>query len=574
MDIRAMMDVFVEHYAADYTPEVKMIFTRDKSPRGKHHAMCRNGLFAETVLCHGYEKYYDMALGIVDKLCDLQDVRPGSKTFGLWSTVIETPLDEMFFHDYNRADFVGRFLQEIYEASTCPLPDALKAKMRTAIRNAALCSIGRNPGLDYTNIIALSCFTITHAGELLEDPEIFAIGKERLTRFLAYTRHTTSFSEYNSSCYVLTMMDGLYRMIHRFRDPECVEMGKELSFHAWKMLAEHYNCHLQQITPPQCRAYENLDDGIRAWYIHEGTAGRFGKPIAEEEFPRFRAYNDEYLLTQLLAPLPCPEEAIPFFTLGERFLAHTYYKPNNLRKPNEDLTIIREADSPELTAYSWQTEKISMGAFQFCDTWEQRLNCMVIWDKDHPKYFRIRGMEGNHDFCSGVVHAQQTYGRILGQVGLVSDRGTRHYIQDPRKDGVYETDAIYFCFELGGDCQDLTIAQSGKDFIICDGDITIRLHIAKWVWDGKDAPVYLSADGKTVILEGYRGETVLFDTNKLGPTYGVFTMTVEYPGHEADACELTVAAENGKVSSLWGDLQVTSHTSTVPYRTALGLENK
>ena len=241
MDIRAMMDVFVEHYAADYTPEVKMIFTRDKSPRGKHHAMCRNGLFAETVLCHGYEKYYDMALGIVDKLCDLQDVRPGSKTFGLWSTVIETPLDEMFFHDYNRADFVGRFLQEIYEASTCPLPDALKAKMRTAIRNAALCSIGRNPGLDYTNIIALSCFTITHAGELLEDPEIFAIGKERLTRFLAYTRHTTSFSEYNSSCYVLTMMDGLYRMIHRFRDPECVEMGKELSFHAWKMLAEHYN---------------------------------------------------------------------------------------------------------------------------------------------------------------------------------------------------------------------------------------------------------------------------------------------------------------------------------------------
>ena len=44
MDIRAMMDVFVEDYAADYTPEVKMIFTRDKSPRGKHHAMCRNGL--------------------------------------------------------------------------------------------------------------------------------------------------------------------------------------------------------------------------------------------------------------------------------------------------------------------------------------------------------------------------------------------------------------------------------------------------------------------------------------------------------------------------------------------------
>lgn len=49
----------------------------------------------------------------------------------------------------------------------------------------------------------------------------------------------------------------------------------------------------------------------------------------------------------------------------------------------------------------------------------------------------------------------------------------------------------------------------------------------------KDAPVYLSQDGRSVILVGYRGETTLLDTTKLGPTYGVFTLTVEYPGHEA-----------------------------------------
>lgn len=572
MEIREMMDIFVREYAQDFSPEVGMLFTRDGSPRGKHHAMCRNGLFAETVLCHGYEAYYDMALGIVEKLCDLQDVRPGSKTFGLWSTVIETPLDQMFFHDYNRADFVGRFLQEIYESSRCPLPEGLREKMRTAIRNAAICSMGRNPGLDYTNIIALSCFTVTHAGELLNDPQIFAVGKERLTRFLEYTRYTTSFSEYNSSCYVLTMMDGLYRMVHRFRDPECVAMGKELSFHAWKMLAEHYNNSLQQLTPPQCRSYENLDDGVRAWYIYEGTGGRFGKPVTQETFSRIRVENDEYLLTQLLAPLACPEEVLPIFAQTERFLAHTYYKPNNIRKPDEDLTIIREPDSPALTAYSWQTEKLSMGAFRFCDTWEQRLNCMVIWDREHTKYFRIRGMEGNHDFCSGVVHAQQDHGRILGQVGLVSDRGTRHYIQDPRKDGVYETNALYFCFELGGDCAGLTIAQQGKEFTIRDGDIRIRLQIAAWVWDGKEAPVYLSEDGKTVILEGYRGEKTMLDTKKLGATYGVFTLSAEYPGREVPVLPLTFTEEKNTVTSRWGDLQVGSPTATVPYRIALGLD--
>ena len=572
MNIKTMMDRYVEAYAADYSPEVKMLFTREKSPRGKHHAMCRNGLFAEAVLCHGYEKYYDMALGIVEKLCCLQDVRPGSKTFGLWPTIVETPLDEMFFHDYNRADFVGRFLQEIYESSCCPLPEALRQKMRTAIRNAALCSIGRNAGLDYTNIIALSCFTITHAGELLEDPEIFAIGKERLTRFLEYTRYTTSFSEYNSSCYVLTMMDGLYRMIYRFKDPECVQMGKELSCHAWKMLAEHYNNVLQQITPPQCRSYENLEDGVRAWYIHEGTGGRFGKGVTEEDFRKIRIENDEYMFTQLLAPLPCPQEIFPLFAQTQRFFAHTYYRPNTIRKPEEDLTIIREPDCPELIAYSWQTEKLSMGAFRFCDTWEQRLNCMVIWDKDNPKYFRVRGMEGTHDFCSGVVHAQQDHGRILGQLGLVSDRGTRHYIQDSRKDGVYETDALYFCFELGGACEGLTIKQNGKDFTIYDGEITIKLHIAAWVWDGKDAPVYLAEDGKRVILDGYRGDRILLDTTKLGPCYGVFTMTAECPGSEAKQEELTYCVHDGEINCCWGDLQVNSHTAVVPYRVALGLD--
>lgn len=572
MDFQTMMDRFVELLGADYSEDVGMLFTREKSSRGKHHAMCRNGLFAEAVLCHGYEAHYEKALQIVEKLCDLQDVRPGSKTFGLWSTIIETPLDEMFFHDYNRADFVGRFLQEIYESSRCPLSEELRQKMRTAIRNAAICSIGRNSGLDYTNIIALSCFTITHAGELLGDGEIFAIGKERLKRFLEYTRYTTSFSEYNSSCYVLTMMDGLYRMIKRFRDPECVQMGQELSFHAWKMLATHYNDTLKQLTPPQCRSYDELESGVRSWYIYQGTGGRFGEDVTKAHFEKIMLTNQEYFFTQMLSPLGCPEEVYPYFAEKERFFAHTYYKPNTIRREDEDLTIIREMDSPELVAYSWQTEKLSMGAFRFCDTWEQRLNCMVIWDREHPKCFRIRGMEGDRDFCSGIVHADQEHGRILGHVGLVSDRGSRHYIQDVRKDGVYETDGIYFQFQLGGDCEGLTIRQSGKDFTIRDGEMTIRLQIAAWVWDGKEAPVYVSEDGRSVILEGYRGETTLLDTTKLGPTYGVFTLTAEYPGREAETADLAFCAENGKVTSSWGSLQVSSHTATVPYRKALGLD--
>ena len=225
----------------------------------------------------------------------------------------------------------------------------------------------------------------------------------------------------------------------------------------------------------------------------------------------------------------------------------------------------------DLTAYSYQTPKFSMGAFSLCDTWVQRRNCMVVWDKDHPKFFRIRSIACNYDFCGGVVYAQQQDNRILGQVGLVTDRGSFHYILDKSKNGIYETDTLHFRFDLGGACENLTIQQEGKDFYIRDGELTIKLHIEKWLYDGKDAPVYVSEDGKSVILEGYQGEKKLLDTNILAETCGVFTMTVEDSAHKAVEAPLSWDLTGGKLSSRWGGLEVTSPAKPVTYREALGI---
>ena len=540
---------------------------------GRLHPNCMNGVYAMAVLCCGYESEYEHALGIVETLCDTQDVREGSKTFGLWSNNWDEPLDQMIVPDYNRADFINRFLQKILCCSKCPIPEALRAKILTAIRNAAKCTIQRNVGLDYSNIIAMTCLTLVRAGEILGDAEILNFGKYKMRKAIEYLRFNGAWSEYNSSGYVLTIMDAVSFMLQSFEDEECRKMAEEMSWYAWRQLAQHYNMTLGQLTPPQARSYIDVENGDLAWQIWRGTKGKYGWPVhVDMDLPFNIQTTEEHMISMLLTPLDCPEDLYPLFEETERFIADTYYKKNTIRDKDEDFTIIREWDSPDLTAYSYQTPKFSMGAFSLCDTWVQRRNCMVVWDKEKPKVFRIRSIEGNYDFCGGVTYAQQKDNQILGQVGLVTDRGTFHFILDKVKNGIYNTDALYFQFTLGGACEDLTIRQDGKDFFVEDGELTIKLHIEKWRYDGKDAPVYVSADGKSVILEGYKGEKTMLDTNILGETCGVFTMTVEDPTHKAVEAPLSWELADGKLSSRLGELAVESPAKPVPYRTALGLD--
>ena len=531
---------------------------------GVVHPTFGSALVAAAALCEGVEECYPVALRALEVLCDAQDVRPDSKTFGLWGHNYEDDPDHMIAPDYNWADFIGKCLQETVLFSQCPLPETLKAKLLTAIRNAAECTIRRNVGLDYSNIACMSSLTLTCAGEILNDERIFSTGKDRLERFCAYTRFNGAYSEYNSSCYAFVIMDDVSRMLRNFKDARCRELAEELNYFVWKQLAEHYNLYLHQLTPPQARAYEDLNAGGIAWRICRGTHGKYAQAFAREE-------GFKPSLEMLQCPSYCPEELYPLFEQAERFLADTYYKKNDLRRPGEDYTIIRDPDNPNLTAYSYQTPEFSMGVFALCDTWVQRRNCMVVWDAEKPKCFRIRSVACDYDFTGGMTYADQDHNRILGQVGLVTDRGNFHYILDKVKNGIYETDTLHFRFDLGGACEDLTIRQDGKDFFVEDGDLTVKLHVETWIYNGKEAPVYVSEDGKSVILEGYRGEKTMLDTNVLDATCGVFTLTVENANHKAAEAPLSWELVDGKLSSRWGELEVTSCATPVTYRKALGI---
>lgn len=534
-----------------------------------HHVKATSG-FALSVLLTNQEQHYDKAFRALHRICDIQDTKADSRTFGLWAYYLEEDLEHMIAPDYNWANFVGKDLLAVCLLCEDKLPADLRERLYVAIRNLAECTIRRNVAADYTNISLMGGMTIIAAGELLQDERIFSIGRHRLKRLCEYTDITTGFSEYNSSYYVVIAIEEIARMLIFFKDEECRAMANVLNKYAWEMLALHYNTSLQQLTPPQTRAYSDVDSGRLASLIWLGTGGRFGK-----------MYPDAMDLDSLqYLRFECPEEILPLFEEKECFIEHTYYRQNNIRQPGEDTTIIRELDSPDLTAYSYKTIDYSVGAFALCDTWNQRRNVMVIWDKEKPKTFRLRGLHNGYDFCSGITYAKQDKNQILGHVGLVTDRGSFHYILDKVKDGIYEVEELCFRFELGGDSENLTIRQNGKDYFIDDNQMHIRLHIEKWVFDGREAQVRISEDGRAVILVGYEGPAMQMDTKQLDDTYGVFTLSVDNEVPE-NAIEDEIQNDNevqlrmlpgGRYQSEWKGMRVVSHRGPIPYRRALGLD--
>lgn len=597
MDRQEMTDRLLDEAAGAYD-EAEGMVARDyrhwvggyhTRRTGRTHVVRDTADYAAAALILKREKDYDRAIKGLYRLCELQDVREGSKTFGLWPYYLEEDLEHMLAPDYNWSDFIGKDLIGVCALCRDRLPEALYTRLLAAIRNAMECSIRRNVGEDYTNMSIMGCMTVTAAGELLGEERFLEIGRGRLERLYEYTRYNGAFSEYNSSAYVLVAINEIMRMLTFFRDRTCRGIAWELNMYAWEMLAVHYNASLGQLTPPQARAYRDVDNGSLAWTIWQGTGGRYGRYPDEEGF-RQGAVS----LESLCFPPKCPGELFPRFEEGELFLAHTYYRRNSLRSREADLTIIREQDSPDLTAYSWKTPVLSMGAFGMCDCWGQRRNVMVVWDRERPKCFRLRCIMGEYDFCSGFTRAVQNKNMILGHLGLVTDRGSFHYILDKDKSGCYETDSLYFSFELGGDTEGLQIRQKGKDFLIWDKAVRIRLHVEKWFFDGKEAKVKVSENGKSVILMGYEGPVKRLDTRRLGDTWGVFTLTAESAAEAAVKPEGTDKAAwdasmqekdesregelilnplpGGRIRVNWNSMELEGFSYPVPYRRAIGLD--
>lgn len=531
--IGRLLEKKIQQEGMRYDESVGMLKVEQKKWAGGYHTRKVGILhpvrdaaeYADAIFHSEKKELYERGETILKAIIRLQDNREESATYGLWPYYLEESLDDMIHPDYNWADFISKSLLGIRIMASSKITEETRTMMDGAIYRAALCSIKRNVGLDYTNIALMSSLTILSAGELLKEEKLIQEGSDRLLRLYEYTKFNGAFSEYNSSAYIVVALHEIARMKQFFQKKEYLDLAEKFNEYAWDCLSTHYNTSLNQLTPPQARAYVNLDRGALAWMVYLGTDGAYGICPKEGDLSAVS-------MESLLYPSQCPQMYLSRFAEKERSLTQIYYRKNNLRKKGTDTTIIRDLDHPDITAYSYQTEEYSMGIFQSSDCWNQRRNAMIVWGKEIPSYLRLRGMIGDYDFCSAMVYGVQNKNRMFGHLGFVSDRGSFHYILDERKDGVYETDRIYFQFEMEGR-EGLCFEETEKGYCVRDQGLCITICIPEFMFDGHPGTVCLSEDRKKILLIGYQGEKKIIDTKQWDTTYGLFYMEVKKIGEEA-----------------------------------------
>lgn len=511
--------------------DVKVKNVIHSNATGHVHYIRDNAVYAQLVYMLGEKNRYQAAEKIINRIIDVQDKDPKSITCGLWSCYFEEDLKQMSQPDYNMAEFVTRpMIYILLEKSDCISKDTVM-RMKEAMNLAAHCCIRRNVGLDYTNVISMSCFTLMLTGEITGDEGLISAGKAELKAFTEYTRFNGGFSEYNSPCYFKVVGDSISHIFKYCSDEKCRKYAVELNRYLWDMVSKHYSTEFNELAPPYVRAYTDIDiENENTDYVYYATKGKYGE---------YHCSMNEWELN-----IPCcPDEFFENFE-KELWIEDIYYKKNNLRKRNTDVTIIRDFESPDLTAYTYKSKQYLFGALQRTDLWDQRRTSMLIWDKNDKKTFKLRCMKDGYSFSSGMAYTAMEKDEMLTVIGFSTDHGYKHYILDLFKDGIIETECLKFTMKICGKYKKENFRHTEDELIYSDDKITFNVKIIAWMFDGKNGTVRFTDDGFELIC--YEGEKKKIDLTHLDETYGIISMKIN---GEAICPKVTKNGEHLSVAS-------------------------
>jgi hypothetical protein len=234
-DLKARLEGWDRDYSADF----QMVGSRfsgtgyhSKVSPGTWVHFTRTSLdYALALLARNGAGDADRAAAVIRKVISLQDADPASLTYGIWSYVLEEPLEKMSPPDWNWADFCGALLAEMLVQHAAKLSEETRALMRTSLGHAARSIIKRNVGPGYTNIAVMGGGVTAAAGEILGDAAMLDYGRTRLKKLVENTARHGSFNEYNSPTYTMVALRETERTLRLVRDPasrEAAELLREL----------------------------------------------------------------------------------------------------------------------------------------------------------------------------------------------------------------------------------------------------------------------------------------------------------------------------------------------------------
>ena len=453
---------------------------------------------------------------IIDRVIDLQDQDPDSKTYGIWPWFLEEPLEQMSPPDWNWADFCGVQLLQAVIYHKDEFDPALLEKVNKAVYRAARSIEKRNVGPAYTNIAIMGTYVTMMTAELQDLPEMKEYAMRRLQRFYDYTMANGAFTEYNSPTYTVVALKELARMKAHVPDRHAQKLVMPLYDLAWQEIAVHFHAPTAQWAGPHSRCYHTLLPKKTLALIQSATSDHVS----------FAGVDGRQDMEAHRLNLACPKKLEHYFL--------------SIEKPRQiDRTFV--AGENPLIGTTYLAQEFCLGSINHGDFWEQRRPLIAYWgDAAAPSYLRIRFMHDGHDFAGAQFYSVQEKGLALCGVVLSTDGGDTHVNLDKIKDGVITAHDLRLRFEFGGRAAEkrINLPRSLHDnaLLTFDGvDVRISVPFAAFekfspYWDGE------KIDGKAcydVVL--YSGDEKRFDLNKINRAAAAVLVATGFRGDMAGA---------------------------------------
>jgi hypothetical protein len=378
---------------------------------GVRHCTRESLYYALVLLQIGGAENESRAAGIIERVVDVQEQSdPENPLYGLWHYYAEESVLTWPIPDSNWAAFNGLTLLVIWHVAGKKLPEALRERMREAIRRAAICVRRKNTDPHYTNIALKGAFVVMAAGELLGDDSLQEYGREKMRRIASTFSGADSFAEYNSPTYAAVSLVSLGAIQTFVRDEEVKQHALVIQHSFWRHVGRHFHVPTGELTGPHSRAYHltiRESPAKIGSLIERATQGLVKYAPTDEVHDAFGP-----VFTCTLDFDVAPE-------IGDLFL-----RADRTEEVREIARRFPDGGATETT--SWLSASFCVGTVNFQDGWEQRNNLIAYWpDGSQIGYLRHRYLHDDRPCAGGYFTAAQKEGRILA-ASFLSDFADDH----------------------------------------------------------------------------------------------------------------------------------------------------
>ncbi|MGB8355731.1 MAG: hypothetical protein WCD79_17660, partial [Chthoniobacteraceae bacterium] len=452
---------YLESVEGNYSSKDRMLGLVHKSPG--YHTNVPNGEwvhptrdalgYAVALLEEGSPARVNRACDIIRKVISLQDQDTASPTYGIWSWLMEEPLDKMTPPDWNWADFCGLYLAEIYRIHGNLLPGALLRSIAISLDHAAASIFRRNMGPHYTNISIMGGIVMSLAGEILNAPRWLASGKRRLEKCVEHFEFHGGFNEYNSPTYTMVVLRDCERGLRLMSRGPAKQLTKRLWRAAWETIAEHYHAPTHQWAGPHSRSYHTFLSPQIARWLSQRT--RIAIPVHPWE-------------GATVAASETPEDAFAHDCPAD--LRSCFAKPPAKIFEIKRRFIRRSNDETSTWGLTWFSKEACLGSVNRDIIWDQRRAVQAYWigAGGTPVSMRLRFLHDGREFASCYVFNKQVGSKVLSALHLLLDRGDFHPMWGAPEANIFQAEDFRVRYEFIGPGLNAKLLKDGR-YVVASG---------------------------------------------------------------------------------------------------------